>query len=279
MTGTQPYAVYHVSFDPSHNPVIPMHWHPEAEVICVQKGILRILLEDQTLHLSAGDILFIPPHILHVGYAEHPDGGVFDALVFSADLIAAPEDTEKHLNYVQPFLLGKADCSLRLSCEHEAHEALSPILRSFFSAAQQAEISPLLLEGTVRIVWHTVWSIHPIVQLLCKQPKEAAGLAQALLAFMHIHYAEDLSLTQMANTLHVNPSYLCRVFRQVTGTPPFLYLTRYRIMKSCSLLESTNKKISEIALLCGFNNVSYFNRCFQKLVHCTPSEYRKNARP
>ena len=53
-----------------------------------------------------------------------------------------------------------------------------------------------------------------------------------------------------------------------------VHLNRLRIVKSCEMLLRTDKKITEIASLCGFNNISYFNRTFYKIMGISPSGYR-----
>ena len=67
----------------------------------------------------------------------------------------------------------------------------------------------------------------------------------------------------------------CRSFKQLTGSTPFTYLKKHRIMHSCDYLAGSGRKISEICTLCGFSNISYFNREFLKAMKVTPSAYRK----
>ena len=102
---------------------------------------------------------------------------------------------------------------------------------------------------------------------------------QEVIAFIQQHYQEDISLELLAQTIHISETQLCRSFKQLTGSTPFTYLKRYRIMKSCEWLDDSDKKISEICSLCGFNNISYYNREFLRIMKMTPSAYRKNGRP
>ncbi|MGN6712236.1 helix-turn-helix domain-containing protein [Anaerocolumna jejuensis] len=47
------------------------------------------------------------------------------------------------------------------------------------------------------------------------------------------------------------------------------------LIKSCGYLINTSKKITDIAALCGFNNISYYNRDFIRIIKISPAAYRK----
>ena len=55
------------------------------------------------------------------------------------------------------------------------------------------------------------------------------------------------------------------------------YLSRLRLEKACHMLKDTALPIMEISLLCGFDNLSYFNRLFREKKGVTPSEYRRQV--
>ena len=59
---------------------------------------------------------------------------------------------------------------------------------------------------------------------------------------------------------------------------PVVYLNSYRIQRSLELLDNTDNKIIEIASMCGFDHVGYFNRKFMEYMKCTPTEYRKRRK-
>lgn len=63
-----------------------------------------------------------------------------------------------------------------------------------------------------------------------------------------------------------------QLVREKTDLP---FINQLWIKETCSLLQNTNKKMIEIAFLLGFNNLSFFNRCFRNLLNQNPSEYRK----
>ena len=88
-------------------------------------------------------------------------------------------------------------------------------------------------------------------------------------------YAEPLTLEMLAKQANLDPKYLCRIFRRITGRTPIDYLNDYRIECAAELLCLSNQSITDIALQCRFGDVSYFSRAFRRLKNQTPSEYRK----
>jgi AraC-like DNA-binding protein len=88
-------------------------------------------------------------------------------------------------------------------------------------------------------------------------------------------YSDQLSLSDLAGILDCSPAYFSRMFSREVGVPPFEYINRVRVRHACSLLRSTQRSITEIAFEVGYNNVSFFNRYFRRIMQRTPREYRR----
>ena len=95
--------------------------------------------------------------------------------------------------------------------------------------------------------------------------------------YVEEHYSDDFSLDDLANRCRVTPGQLSRGFKQLTGQPLFSFINDIRIEKACGLLKRTRMTVLEISFAVGYNNVSFFNRYFRKLMGTAPSEYRKTA--
>ena len=98
---------------------------------------------------------------------------------------------------------------------------------------------------------------------------------QKSVSYIETHYMEDLTLEELASLVHLSRGQFCRLFQAWTGMTPFCYLNRCRVLNSSQMLAKSSQKISEVASLCGFNSISYFNRTFLKITGMTPSSYRK----
>ncbi|NJL32103.1 MAG: helix-turn-helix transcriptional regulator [Phycisphaerales bacterium] len=91
-------------------------------------------------------------------------------------------------------------------------------------------------------------------------------------------YAHPIGLADMVRLSNSTPEHLCRRFKQTTGLSPLAYLTQRRIQAAAWLLRTTSLQVSEIALNCGFNEQSHFNRKFKQAMHQSPTEYRQELR-
>lgn len=109
---------------------------------------------------------------------------------------------------------------------------------------------------------------------LSKRGQEAPAI-RIVKRYIREHYKEDISLSMLADMVHISPVYLSRLFKKEEGINFLDYLNQYRIEVSKKLLQDISCNIIEVAEQSGFNNTKYFSRIFKKAVGITPSEYRK----
>ena len=88
-------------------------------------------------------------------------------------------------------------------------------------------------------------------------------------------FSQHHELSELAREVDMAPGSLCRAFRRYTGLSISQYLVRRRIQEALLRLRTTDEKILSIALQCGFNDLSYFNRTFKRLLGRTPRECRQ----
>lgn len=93
--------------------------------------------------------------------------------------------------------------------------------------------------------------------------------------YIETHYAQDLTLTMMAEYVHMNPYYFSAFFKKYSGENFKSYVTRVRLEKALPLLTSSNKKILDISMEVGFADTRAFSCAFQKAYNETPNSYRK----
>lgn len=96
-----------------------------------------------------------------------------------------------------------------------------------------------------------------------------------LLEYIHVHYADDVSLGSLCELVHTNRTTLNRKFKEQTGTTAMEYLLRYRIKIACTTLSHTNLSLAEIAEAIGFRYDTYFIRQFSAKMGMSPTEYRQ----
>ncbi|KRE69663.1 hypothetical protein ASL11_14935 [Paenibacillus sp. Soil750] len=105
-------------------------------------------------------------------------------------------------------------------------------------------------------------------------PSSLHGRITHVVKYIDANFSEKINLEQVAQLVFISPAYLSRNFRAITGFTFVGYIQHVRIRHAKHLLLESNKKMSEIAAAVGFDNFTYFNRTFKKLVLTNPLKYR-----
>lgn len=92
--------------------------------------------------------------------------------------------------------------------------------------------------------------------------------------YLEEHYAERITLDDLAARFYIDKYYLTRVFKRQFGLSISAYLLRVRVTRAKQLLRFTALSVEEIALRCGFAQAPYFARVFKSVEGLPPSEYR-----
>jgi YesN/AraC family two-component response regulator len=113
---------------------------------------------------------------------------------------------------------------------------------------------------------------------IASPPKQCEGMRQAIVRikeFIDQHYSEDLWLTGLSEKFNIESTYLSKTFKNIVGENLMLYISRTRVEKAKMLLHKKELNITDIALLVGYDDYSYFSRVFKKITGLSPREYRE----
>lgn len=116
-------------------------------------------------------------------------------------------------------------------------------------------------------------------------PKQHAGgpmsqdYVNRALDFIHNNFGYEIGVAEIARTVGIDRTYLYRIFRQQVGQSPKKYLTAFRLRMAAGMLVETDLTVTEVALSCGFKEVSLFDRQFGAAYGCQPLQYRRQAKP
>ena len=263
-----PIELYYV--DPSHPRYeMPFHCHMEHELILVLQGVLRLSVEGEAFELAPGDCMLIADGAIHGGT---PEGCIYECLVF---------DLER-------FLAGTTTCGQRVALLTEGKARLEG---KFPAGTQAAAIVSQLFQAmeterpgyeltTMGLLWQLWGELLGQRLLGAAEPGPPRDIRRAqavknVLRRIRSSYGQPLTLEDLAAEAALEPKYFCRVFRQITGRTPINYLNYYRVECAAELLCTTQGSITDIALECGFGDVSYFSRMFRRYKGQTPGQYRR----
>lgn len=100
-------------------------------------------------------------------------------------------------------------------------------------------------------------------------------ILEKVIQYVEEHYNEDITLSDIADKLHINYYYLSTYFKNQTSENLTTYINRIKIEKAQKLLRDSQDTIAEISKIVGFSDHNYFSKVFKKHVGMTPSMYRR----
>ena len=98
---------------------------------------------------------------------------------------------------------------------------------------------------------------------------------QQISAYVMAHYVHTISLNDIAAEAGMSRSAFCTYFKRCKGMTFSQFVTQYRLNTACELLKHSQKQVSEICYMVGFNDLPHFIRVFTNALGMSPSKYRK----
>jgi len=105
-----------------------------------------------------------------------------------------------------------------------------------------------------------------------------ADKVQRLLEFIELHIDEKLSISALAELVHLSPFHFARRFKLATGHAPHAYVTARRVERAKILLASGEVPLAQVATRVGFSTQGHFTEVFRRHAGLTPRRFRVKAR-
>lgn len=246
-----------------------MHHHPAVEVILCVEQTYHVTVTNQAFTLHPGDILVIPPHLLHS--MEGDKGARFIGL-FNIDMLNVFSDLKILApTFLTPHLLNPDQTPETYDF---VYKTFIKIIDYYFSNEIMWEFSiySKILELLALIGQYRYGAtLHD--SKLDKSASENYEKFATLLTYIDSHYANEITLEQAAALVGFSKFHFSRLFKEFTNCTFYDYLSQTRIQAAKRLL-STSTSITDIAFQTGFNSLTSFCRCFKKYTDLSPSEYR-----
>lgn len=255
----------------------PLHWHPEFELATATLYPLEFQVGRERVVLEAGDSIFINGSILHG--IKQLDGDLPEPMpnvVFSS-VVVASEASAINQKYIQPIsacdslpyvVFRKADGKLA-----EINRLISEIYQAMRS---QGECYELTVQRNLNLVFEYLFrNFESLPKSQASRMQIVAQVRiQKMLSYIYAHYAETVTLEDIARAANVGKSEAGRCFQAYMGCSPIEALIEYRLEIARKLLNETDLTVQEIAFECGFRSINYFNRRFRENYGSAPGAYR-----
>lgn len=258
------------------NQKMGMHFHDAFELQYAIRGKARLYLNDGSRIFSEGELCIMAPHFQHdvvpdndaivvsITFWEHTIENTLFKLLKSENIIA--DFFREGLSRQQPgymlFNLPPTEDTLR-------------VIRSiFYEGYAWEEYSKEICVSYIEILFSYLLRHHTHQPQYNQHKETDASSLLSILKYIQTNY-RDISLNQVAELFHYEPSYLGKKIRRETGKNFITIVSDLRLRDARNLLRNTNKTVEEIAGECGFKSMVHFSRSFKIGMGIPPSEYRK----
>lgn len=250
------------------------HFHPQYEISLILKGSGKRFIGDHIGTFYPGDLVLIGPTIPHCWISDDQQTEnemlvvQFDPLFLGETFYAIPE-----ARAIKALLTASKQALLFARGSLSGAKQWLDNIRSHHGLARIAHLL-LLCEELSQCDRQKLTSDNYSVE----QTSKGADRLTTAISYVRDHLHERISQPEVANRVNMAPQSFSRFFRAQTGRTFVSFVNEMRITEACHLLATTDKDILDIALSCGYANISHFNRKFLENKSLTPSLYRTNQR-
>ena len=250
------------------------HWHDETEIVYIKNGCINITINHKSFIGGTGDIFIINSGEVHEIYGIDTPLN-YTAFVFDFDMLSFRKDDFTQQNYIDPILNG----NIQFLNHIKKFEKAFSLMQYIDELNTQKNNCYMLCTKAVLLQFLTfLMEENQIVSVNEPSSKnEKQKLLKNIISYINDHYAEKISLTEIAEHFHMSYKYFCRFFKKNFKKTFVEYLNDVRIENAISLLGNKNISVTEAAISCGFSNMSYFTHTFKEKMGCTPSQYKKQS--
>lgn len=271
-----PFALYGTVM-PKNIHFYPAHWHDEMEIVYAKKGRSIYYVNFRPYLVEEGDILIVPPGIIHSFEQYNDEEFIGYTCVFSLNIVNNSNIDVCSGKYFLPLFNNDIKFKTLLKSNDRHSESVRDIvLKLMYCYHEKQGCYELKLKMYIYELFAYYFENNMFEE---KGNKESEVIisenTKTIITYVENHYQEKITLEQLAKVTNQSIYNLAHSFKKCTGRSLMEYINQYRLSVATRQLETTKNPVINIAVDAGFNNVSYFNRVFRAKYNMTPTEYRK----
>lgn len=255
----------------------PWHFHSQYEIIYVKESHGSCFVGDCIEKYSAGDMILFGPNLPHYMRSDDIYHADDCTLRVQGTIIQFEQNFLQYsLSHYPQFL------QIKTLLEESKHGILFP-KKSITGICKQISDFPelkgfrqisVLLELLQEMANTSARKSLASPCFYEKFPVMGNKRIDKIISFINNNYTRSLKLNEVAEMANMNATAFCRFFKETTGKTFLQYVMDMRTGYACKLLTIGELDISQIAMECGFDSITHFNRTFKLLIKMTPTQYR-----
>ena len=274
------HSLYYFEFD--KNFYHPSEKHDFWEMVYVDDGCINAIVDGVGCELSKGQVIFHTPMEPHSHIANHRDSSNLVVISFACASPAMAFFTRKI------FQLEKASRKILSLFLNEAENAMGKISGDYnnkspldFSHAAPGSVQLMqcyLVEFLFSLLRSDDTSVHAMQHTKASRHIAENSLVSSIESFIEEKIAETPSLPLICDHFSISRTYLCRIFKDSTGTSPIDYWINLKIKEAKKLIREGNHNITQISELLGYSSIHHFTRMFKRVTGLSPTGYKSSVK-
>lgn len=271
------HSMYEVEYDHYQRALIPWHWHDELELLYLESGACRYRTIREDYYLKAGDAIYLNPGVLHAFEPLLPNT-VSCANIFRREFLGGNAGSYWDTTFLTPVLHQReVEALLFYHDDPRAQEMLSRIRETIRLCRAEPRGYELALRSTLLTIWQQIY--------ICVTDRTAAGTQmktdawddrlKKMLLFINENYDRPIAVAAIADAAHISERECYRLFRQLLGVTPTIFVQQYRLQRAKVLLLGSNDTVTAVTDRVGFESAAYFSKLFKRFYGQTPLQVRK----
>ena len=233
------------------------NWHENLEIQLCTDGGGAVLLNGEKHPFNKNDIVVVNSNVLH--YTGTDTALTYSCLIVSTNLCKSVGLEPAFVSF-EPFVQSSTLVGM--------FEALTKTYSAPESLSRVARLNKIVLEILIELADH-----YTVPKAAGNLNTKKLDIVKSAVSYIRENYNQRLTIDEIAKAVFYDKYALCREFKRLTGQTIFEALNNFRCIKARELLIG-GYTVSQAALLCGFENHSFFAKTFKKYIGKLPSEYK-----
>lgn len=256
------------------------HIHDKVEILYCMDGELKVFLNGEESLFNTGDMIIINSNEVHSVVSETDRVNRYIVVKIRPEILYDSMQAIFEMKYILPFTLSHSAFPQVLPKDILEKTIVPGLFDEIQLENEKKEYGyELAIRGCVCKLFLWILRYWRSQGLDIERKKDISqgqiGILKKAFDFVNTHYSENISALDIAKYCNVSYSYFSRMFKLNMGRSFTEYLSNHRISKAESLLTSTDKSISEIAIDTGFSDSGYFIKVFKQKKGISPRKFKK----
>lgn len=302
-TPENPFSQYHIS-DVKRAFQIPVHWHDELEIIYVKHGKLHVTISGENYIGNPKEAFVVSPGSLH--FMGSPTGDVdYYTFLFPVEYISFQTDDIMEKTILSLLRHGRVMIKPQINdmaediCERliEINTNISYLKKKTSESTEERKnrenhkynksddiAVSNINEANINAQFETKMTLIKFIQkmwqngLILENAANGTNTTEKeMITYIRQNYTREISLQEFGMQFHLSEKYISRYFKEHFHITLSQYINHLRLKHARQLLQESAVPVTEVALQSGYQNVSYFIRCFKKMYGVSPLKYRKGT--